>query len=203
MNADHHARGRSLAQTWLRVGYVRLLAPLMLVLGVLQGLLPQVVTGHQLRAIEESDMPTALIVSTVAGISAAHSVIEPEHTIWRLAPSGRRWLGQLRVIALLAILAGVVGLASTEDLPSLLNVSFTTAGEALLVTAAVDYRLAWTLPAAHAAASSLLGLGLFANLGWWAWIADPTPTPKAVTCSLLPLLAGLGATRTLGRAARF
>lgn len=196
------AHRRILAQTWLRVGAVRVLVPLMVALGTVACLLPRLVITPQLRAVEPTDVPTTLALGTAAGIAAAYSAVEPEATIWQLAPVGRRWHGQLRVLTLLTTLNVIVAAGAPASLPSMFTASATTTGEALLIAATIDHRVSWALPAAHAAIAALLGAHDFGNLNWWAWIANPTPTTRDLTLSALVLLTGVVTHRQLGSADR-
>lgn len=187
-----------LARPWLRLGAVRVLLPVMLVLAAAQSALPGSVTAPQMRAVEDVDAPTALIFATIAGITLAYTIVEPSEVVWQLGAPSRRWGAQLRVVFLMTAYAAVVGIGSSSQLPATLSVLLTSVGEALIATAVIGYRLAWIVPGIHAAAAGLLGAQVFGQLSWWAWPANPDPRGISLSVAALLALTGLVCVRRYG-----
>lgn len=185
---------------WTRAGAVRVVVPVVAVLALVQARLPATMIAPQLRALEATDGPVALLFGTVVGIAAAFGVVEPSDAVWRMAVPTRRLAGQLRVVMLVGLYLGIIAVGAPGQVAASAVVVLTATSEALLSTVVVGYRMAWVVPGLHAALSGLLGARLFGDLAWWAWPARPDPSVGSVVLGVVALLVGLVVVRLRGTA---
>lgn len=148
----------------------------LLVLAVAQRWIPAALLAPQLRALEDTDVPTATFLSAAVGITIAYQVVEPVPVLWHLATPVARWRGAGRVVAATTLYLGATALVAPSWAATAANVVLTTLVETSLLLPRIDRRIIWAVPAAHCALSALLGRQLFGQLSWWAWPADPTPS---------------------------
>lgn len=160
---------------WWRTNRFGPLLVALLVLGIAQRWIPAALLAPQLRALEDTDVPTATFLSAVVGITIAYQVLEPVPVLWTLATPRARWRGTCRIVAATLAYLGTTMLAAPGWAASAACVIATVLAEMLLLLPRVDRRIVWAIPAAHCALSTLLGRQLFGELSWWAWPADPTP----------------------------
>lgn len=161
---------------WWRTNHFGPLLLGLLVLAVAQRWIPAALLAPQLRALEDTDVPTATFLSAAVGIIIAYQVVEPLPVLWCLAEPRARWRGAWRVVTATALYLGVTTLAAPHWVAPAASVVLTVLTETILLLNWFDRRIVWAVPAAHCALSALLGRQLFGQLSWWAWPADPTPS---------------------------
>lgn len=161
---------------WWRTNRFGPLLVTLLVLGIAQRWIPAALLAPQLRALEDTDVPTATFLSAAVGITIAYQVLEPVPVLWNLATPRARWRGTCRVLSATVLYLGATAVAAPSWALPAANVVLTAEAEILLLLPRIDWRIGWVVPAAHCALSALLGRQLFGQLSWWAWPADPTPS---------------------------
>lgn len=183
---------------WWRTNHFGPLMVGLLVLAIAQRWIPPALLAPQLRALEDSDVPTATFLSAAVGIIIGYQVVEPVPVLWSLATRRAQWRGAWRLVTATALYLSTTALAAPAWAASAATVVITVVAETLLLLPRLDRRIVWTVPAVHCALSALLGRQLFGHLSWWAWPADPTPSSTwlcILGSALVYLLATRGSTR--------
>ncbi|GAA1375822.1 hypothetical protein [Luteococcus sanguinis] len=165
---------------WWRTNHFGPLLIGLLALAVAQRWIPAALLAPQLRALDDTDVPTATFLSAAVGITIAYQVAEPVPVLWRLSTPRARWRGVVRVVGATALYLGVTAVVAPAWVMPAISVVLTVVAEALLLLPRIDHRIVWAVPAVHCALSALLGRQLFGQLSWWAWPADPTPAMAQV-----------------------
>lgn len=176
---------------WWRTNRFGPLLAALLVLGIVQRWIPAALLAPQLRALEDTDVPTATFLSAAVGITIAYQILEPVPVLWNLATPRARWRGTCRVVVATLAYLGTTALVAPAWAAPAACVVGTVLAEMLLLLPWVDRRIVWAVPAAHCALSALLGRQLFGELSWWAWPADPIPS------TALAVLLGLATATSL------
>lgn len=179
------------ARLWWLTGWFGPLVVIVLAGAVLLRWLPVHVQVQQLFAPGEATVPVALVVAGPIGIAVQSTLLEPSPQVWALTTGYRRWLRHVRVLLLIGVFLTAVALVAPAHLATASVVILTLAGEAILAGRFLGYRLAWLVPAAHAAISALMGTRLLIGLQWWAWPAEPNPTSAHVVVASAILVLGL------------
>lgn len=176
---------------WWRTVWLGPTILLAALIGLVQHWIPAQLLAPQLRALQDTVIPSATLVSAVIGMAAAYQTVEPQVLVWRLAPRSARLRGCVRAGLVLAAYLSSTALFSGSWGLTAANACLTGAAETAVLLRLTDRRVAWALPSLHAACSALLGRQLFGGLSWWAWPADPTPGVPVVGLAGLVLLVAL------------
>lgn len=168
---------------------------ILIVLTAVLGLaLPPQLVIPSLSSFTEIRSPTASLLALLAAVGVLATAQEPMGTIPRTAA---RRLGVWRAGRLLAALIlawTALILPAPGDPQNALSAASTCAalvGEGLLLARLATNGAAWTAPALHVMAATLLGHRSNGEPLPWAWVIDGEPGPAALLASTALLGAGL------------
>lgn len=158
--------------------------------------LPASLTTPQLFSVPTVQTPTSAALAFVTAAIITATVQEPcEQLRYTLRPR-RRYLGQIRVLALTAMAATAPALiAHSIAGPSVL---LALTGEALITATITGVRYCWAVPMIHSVSAATLGANSLGELSKWAWFLNTEQTAVGLLTSVALFSAGLTATARFG-----
>lgn len=134
--------------------------------------------------------PTALISGLLAALGVSVVLREPVSTLTRTGPRPVRAWRTARVLALVALTAGLLLVTSPAQHLAAISCTCALTGQALITARVLWDEVAWALPLLHVGMTITFGTDPFGTPHPWAWILTPEPSATHLTASLLLLTVG-------------
>lgn len=185
-SADFRLLG-TLARGW----FLHVSLPILLLLGVIAVVAPDLIVMPSLTSRVVTYSPTGSLFACLATVAVLSSTQEPVTLLSETSPR-RMLVWRIGRLSALTCLAFVVTALPWPDLAvACLSTLMALIGEGLVLSRLAGPSLSWALPVLHLGASVVFGFRSDGSLQPWAWIISVDPPAASLILSAVLWFAGV------------